>query len=72
VAVPSSRPFRKAIKLIPESKAALALSRMISRPSRLGASGTGMFPKRPIIQPYTGILKCDSSSKPRRNCGMAE
>ena len=44
-------PSAKAIRLTPESSAALARWVMISRPSRLGASGTGIFPKRPIIQP---------------------
>src|SRR5713226_10561821 len=35
-------------------------------------SGTGTFPKRFISHPYAGILKCDSSSHPRTNCGMAQ
>src|SRR5437660_10535224 len=34
--------------------------------------GTGTLPKRFISQPYAGILKCDSSSHPRTNCGMAQ
>src|SRR5206468_11492067 len=35
-------------------------------------SGTGTLPKRFISQPYAGILKCDSNSHPRTNCGMAQ
>src|SRR5580704_7460157 len=42
-------PSAKAIKLIPESNAALARRVISSRPPRLGTSGTGTFPKRPIV-----------------------
>ncbi len=65
-------PSGKAARLMPESSAAFAFRFILSRPSRVGTSGTGIFPKRPINQPYTAILKCDSSSKPRTNCGIAE
>src|SRR5206468_641717 len=34
--------------------------------------GTGTLPNRFISQPYAGILKCDSSSHPRTNCGIAQ
>ena len=45
-------PSANAIKLIPESRAALARSRHDFEALAAGtSSGTAMFPKRPIIQP---------------------
>jgi hypothetical protein len=44
-------PSANAIMLVPESSAALVRSVMISRLSRVGASGTATFPNQPIIQP---------------------
>src|SRR5881296_2915334 len=59
-------------KLVPKSIASCVRRHMRFKSDGRRTSGTGTFPKRFINQPYAGILKCDSSSHPRTNCGMAQ
>src|SRR5439155_1062095 len=62
----------KMTRLVPESIASCVKRHMRFKSDCRRTSGTGTFPKRFINQPYAGILKCDSSSQPRTNCGMAQ
>src|SRR5579864_4551713 len=59
-------------KLVPPSIASCVKRHMRFKSEGRRTSGTGTFPKRFISEPYAGILKCDSSSHPRTNCGMAQ
>ena len=51
VAIARARAFGESDQADSGIERAFARCVMISRPSRLGSSGTGTFPKRPIIQP---------------------
>src|SRR5207245_761319 len=58
--------------LVPPSAASCVSRHMRFKSDDRRTFGTGTLPKRFISQPYAGILKCDSSSHPRTNCGMAQ
>src|SRR5881398_92130 len=60
------------IRLVPPLMASCVMRHMRFKSDGRRTSGTGTLPKRFISQPYAGILKWDSSSHPRTNCGMAQ
>src|SRR6267378_2768037 len=60
------------MRLVPPLMASCVRRHMRFKSDGRRTSGTGTLPKRFISQPYAGILKCDSSSHPRTNCGIAQ